>query len=205
MLTCRKFRKWASNIPQKRSFKWTRLNKVFKTLVTFHQIPVGWDHGILRFMEPSLLVTQVFSSSDAPTNFSKAILTVINPLIAISSKHLQARLPWRTVNHPKDVEVLKWKKKSHGMWKPCQHFWVQDTRSWPPYGVRDRGGGGCWRMRFGCCIKFFFCKLLVMVVSTRHTSQWSSAKMCCVPRHPIWRWESHLYFGLSPIPSYSGK
>ena len=31
-----------------------KIEQVFKTLVTFHQIPVGWDHGILRLMEPSL-------------------------------------------------------------------------------------------------------------------------------------------------------
>lgn len=74
------------------------------------------------------------------------------PLIAIGSKHLQARLPWCSVHHPKDAKVLKWKKTNT----------LLVARAWPPYIT----GSDWWPP----VSPLSFCKLLLIVVSTRHTS-----------------------------------
>lgn len=75
-----------------------------------------------------------------------------HPLIAIGSKHLQARLPWCSVHHPKDAKVLKWKKTNT----------LLVARAWPPYIT----GSDWWPP----VSPLSFCKLLLIVVSTRHTS-----------------------------------
>lgn len=75
-----------------------------------------------------------------------------HPLIAIGSKHLQARLPRCSVHHPKDAKVLKWKKTNT----------LLVARAWPPYIT----GSDWWPP----VSPLSFCKLLLIVVSTRHTS-----------------------------------
>lgn len=82
-----------------------------------------------------------------------------HPLIAIGSKHLQARLPRCSVHHPKDAKVLKWKKTNT----------LLVARAWPPYIT----GSDWWPP----VSPLSFCKLLLIVLSTRHTSQGSSTKM----------------------------